>query len=239
MQPSSGLVLGIPDPVPVWGPVWAAGTARAATRGPSTDAASAAIAASTAGVLSIRSASEAPRLPGLFPDVGQRLRRRHPAQHPRAWRAPRHGHAHGAWDEPVYPGIGPSAATIRPRSARVRSAAWSRAAALDRFVATLEDNMRRLLRAAKERTRRRGYRPPPMVVTMEPQDRGASALPHGGGHDGSRCVLMPVRAVARACASVRIRPARGLGSLARRRPPSGRRRSPLSEQGRRLSREGW
>jgi hypothetical protein len=46
-------------------------------------------------------------------------------------------------------------------------------AALDRFIAALEDNMRRLLRAAKERTRRSGYRPPPMVVTMEPQDRGA------------------------------------------------------------------
>jgi hypothetical protein len=46
-------------------------------------------------------------------------------------------------------------------------------AALDRFVAGLEENMRRLLRAAKERTRRRSYRPAPMVVTMEPQDRGA------------------------------------------------------------------
>jgi hypothetical protein len=46
-------------------------------------------------------------------------------------------------------------------------------AALDRFIADLEGNMRRLLRAAKERTRRRGFRPPPMVVTMEPQDRGA------------------------------------------------------------------
>ncbi len=33
--------------------------------------------------------------------------------------------------------------------------------------------MRKLLRAAKERTRRRGHRPPPMVVTMEPQERGA------------------------------------------------------------------
>jgi hypothetical protein len=72
-------------------------------------------------------------------------------------------------------------------------------AALDRFIAGLEGNMRRLLRAAKERTRRRGYRPPRMVVTMEPQDRGAPhfhAVAATTDREGFRCFYEQVAELA-------------------------------------------
>lgn len=71
--------------------------------------------------------------------------------------------------------------------------------ALDRFNRALEDNMRRLLRAAKERVRRRGFKLPPMVVTMEPQLRAAAhfhAVAATTDREAFRCLYEQLDALA-------------------------------------------